>query len=414
MNHLKKICCFGMILVVLVAFISCDRNPSFPEDSDTESDTAVLLPNEDIPLPTFGSYAEYWYFIHSVTLPKTFITYDLIADFGKFENLVIQENGQLDLKYETYGYSLSTSSGCEFGFYIKSEPFVFLYDFEIISDINPEDMRKPRFSEEGKYEKDGIFYTYFNGELRSILWEVNGIFYNLAFFEDSRLENITLSDSSTLGKLLNLQTAEQVVDSFRTENARRQMTGETDEFYFKYDEVMFEYQAKKQKSFVTYDTIKDFGAFLQLNNLGLKDLSSEIIYSYYVYCLQDNNTKERVDLYIDHKGNFYDFKYAGYNMEEITDVNPEDMRRTVSSEQGKYRKDGITYTYTKGRLVSVEWKVDEISYLLSFASVSDINNILTDTSTTLGKLLKLRTAVQVVDSFKTPEARQQMISDSFQ
>ncbi len=51
--------------------------------------------------------------------------------------------------------------------------------------------------------------------------------------------------------------------------------------------------------------------------------------------------------------------------ELITDINKSDMRNLENEIKGKYNANGFSYTYVQGKLSSISWENEGITYILS-------------------------------------------------
>ena len=167
----------------------------------------------EVPLLTISSKEEYVDFLNSNQLPADFVSYDKISAIGNFKGLVILSDAYSN-NYSSYMYNLVDSSGFEFVVYIDHEEREsYLTDF--VSNVNKTDMRVLSDDSKGFYVHDDITYTYISGKISSIVWKSQNIIYTL--LGDAKFFNYPLTDSTFIGKMLNTNTALQVLNEVFTE-----------------------------------------------------------------------------------------------------------------------------------------------------------------------------------------------------
>lgn len=167
----------------------------------------------EVPLLTISSKEEYVDFLNSNQLPADFVSYDKISAIGNFKGLVILSDAYSN-NYSSYMYNLVDSSGFEFVVYIDHEEREsYLTDF--VSNVNKTDMRVLSDDSKGFYVHDDITYTYISGKISSIVWRKQNIIYTL--HGDATFFNYPLTDSTFIGKMLNTDTALQVLNEVFTE-----------------------------------------------------------------------------------------------------------------------------------------------------------------------------------------------------
>ena len=150
---------------------------------------------------------------------------------------------------------------------------------------------------------------------------------------------------------------------------------------------------KVPDNFVKYKDIKQIGKFDDIVLGGRSTgCSSTFDYSRYHYCLIDESGAE-LTLYVD--SNPEDDTVI--EAETITAVNESDMRYLEEDLRGHYTVDGMTYAYVSGKLLSIEWVSNGITYTLCGSmNLSDYPDI---TSTFVSKLLNLETAAETLNDF---------------
>ena len=178
-------------------------------DFSGEVDTPII----EVELLTISSKEEYVDFLNSNQLPADFVSYDKISAIGNFKGLVILSDAYSN-DYSSYMYNLVDSSGFEFVVYIDHEEREsYLTDF--VSNVNKTDMRVLSDDSKGFYVYNDITYKYISGKISSIVWKSQNIIYTL--FGGAKFFNYPLTDSTFIGKMLNTNTALQVLNEVFTE-----------------------------------------------------------------------------------------------------------------------------------------------------------------------------------------------------
>lgn len=143
---------------------------------------------------------------------------------------------------------------------------------------------------------------------------------------------------------------------------------------------------KLPNDFVSHDKIDaigDFATLVFLSNDGL----------WYVYSLVDSEGY-KCALYVDHRDEVLSTESSVSN---VTNAN---MRLLSDESKGSYVSDSIVYKYISGKLFTISWKEQNITYTLMGNSLL-YDYPLTD-STFIGKMLNTETAPQALnDVFNT-------------
>ena len=172
------------------------------------------------------NYEEYESFLESTQLPDNFVSYDAIKQIGDFVNFSIDpiEPGSEIYKFDLYRYLLRDSSKMEMTVSIGSVREETVYEFKPgnIEESNFNDMRMSNSDERVVYQIDGVSYYYEKCELIAVLWENDGLFYQL--FIKGELDSC--SDATTfLGKLLfDAGNARKTVDALYNSSNPTQTT----------------------------------------------------------------------------------------------------------------------------------------------------------------------------------------------
>lgn len=199
----KNIISLTVLLLVFAVLISaCGSSADAPETTGSE----IIQPNVERPLFTISSYDEYLEFLESTDLPDDFVTYDSIAHWGSFNFFVFLSWYDWEglYPYSTYVYNIIDCNGVTLCVEISHNTDNDSQNPEnIITTVNPADMRRLSTDDTGIYEISGIKYDYFLGDLFAILWRENGVNYSVGLA--TLLRDHPDDFSSRLGQLLNIE-----------------------------------------------------------------------------------------------------------------------------------------------------------------------------------------------------------------
>ena len=150
---------------------------------------------------------------------------------------------------------------------------------------------------------------------------------------------------------------------------------------------------REPDNFVKHKDIKQIGKFDHIV-LGGRSTGcrSTFDYSQYNYVLIDESGAE-LTLYVDSNSE----DDIVIEAETITTVNESDMRYLEEDLHGHYTVDGVTYAYVSGKLISIKWVSNGITYTL--CSSMNLSDYPDTTSTFVGKLLNLETAAETLNEF---------------
>ena len=178
-------------------------------DFSGEVDTPII----DVALLTISSKEEYVDFLNSNQLPADFVSHNKISAIGDFKRLVILSDAYNN-DYSSYMYTLIDSKGYKATLYVdhKEED---LNLTNAVSNVNKTDMRFLSDTNKGFYLYNDIAYNYVSGKLLSIVWEHHDVTYTLC--GKMLLFDYPLTDSTFIGKMLNTDTALQVLNEVFTE-----------------------------------------------------------------------------------------------------------------------------------------------------------------------------------------------------
>ncbi len=116
--------------------------------------------------------------------------------------------------------------------------------------------------------------------------------------------------------------------------------------------------------FVTYDELSMFGEFYGI--VFLHDISYETEFYRYMYSFGDDQSRVNLTIYEKHPK-------SSIVTELITDINKSDMRNSENEIKGKYTANGFSYTYIQGKLSSISWENEGITYILSTSGEVRLN-----------------------------------------
>ena len=184
-----------------------------PEKDTNDFSGEVDTPIIDVSLLTISSKEEYVDFLNSNQLPADFVSHDKISAIGDFKGLVILSDAYSN-DYSSYMYSLVDSEGFAFSLYVDHKERE-SYLTNAVSNVNTTDMRALSDDSKGFYVYNDITYKYISGKISSIVWKSQNIIYTLS--GDAKFFNYPLTDSTFIGKMLNTDTALQVLNEVFTE-----------------------------------------------------------------------------------------------------------------------------------------------------------------------------------------------------
>ena len=167
-------------------------------------------------------------------------------------------------------------------------------------------------------------------------------------------------------------------------------------FYSKEAYTEFLNSAELPDNFVSHDKIDDIGDFDAL--VFLSDAYHLRDYSWYMYGLVDSKGFE-ITLYVDHRDQVLSTKTP------VSNVNKTDMRLLPDASENVcvYVSNNMEYTYISGKLHSISWETQNITYTLCASGTPMLSDYPLTDSTFVGKMLNTETAPQSLnDVFNTP------------
>ena len=159
-----------------------------------------------------------------------------------------------------------------------------------------------------------------------------------------------------------------------------------------YDEyLVYLATADLPATFVPYETISalgEFDHFVCLSNGRIGD------YSHYMYTLVDETGMELI-LYVEYNRNGPELT----PLPIIDDIDPDNMRKPLSSQRGRYLYEGIEYKYISTGLLSITWE-DQGHIFTLFAD--DLGSYPDRTDTLAGKMMDLSHVQQALEAITLP------------
>ena len=182
------------------------------------------------------------------------------------------------------------------------------------------------------------------------------------------------------------------------EGERPLLTLESEDAYTKFLDSV-----EMPADFVPCDKIDVIGAF---NGLVFLSDAYANDYSSYMYTLVDSEGFE-ITLYVDHRDEVLS------TVSSVSKVNKTNMRLLSDTSRGVYVYNGIEYKYVSGELLSVSWKTQNITYRLCASGTPMLSDYPLTTSTFVGKMLNVETALQAFDIINQDENHNVPYSISF-
>ena len=212
------------IVFALIMLVGCNVQKENDDSSANLSEPSInAITNEgERPTLCIEKYDEYLKLVQSQVLPDAFVKYEVISGFGEFSSLVILSDFR-NGKYSTYMYSLVDQTDTMLHIYIEHEKEK-VNSSKIISEtvVNKKDLRVISSNDTGKFEIEGITYTYVSGELLTVSWKDGNITYTISY--DTKNEDITqkpINDTTMFEKLLNIETATAVISKIGVTDSKQ-------------------------------------------------------------------------------------------------------------------------------------------------------------------------------------------------
>ena len=203
----KTLLCIFLSLVSLLA--ACTNHSHIQventQDISTEN-TPVHSEKYEVEYPTltFETVEEYNTFLKDFTVPN-FVSYTMVEALGKFEVFTFLSNANAG-DYSHYMYQLRDAVGFEVTLYV-SVGNARETKLEAVKQkqVDTQNLRKLLDETKGTYTLNGFEYVYVNGELLSIKWQNNDLFFTI--YSDSWLSNYPQDITTVVGALLSADTS---------------------------------------------------------------------------------------------------------------------------------------------------------------------------------------------------------------
>ena len=143
-------------------------------------------------------------------------------------------------------------------------------------------------------------------------------------------------------------------------------------------------------TFVPYETVSVLGAFDSFVCLSDAKVGN---YSHYIYNMVDETGMEFI-LYVEYNRNGPELT----PLPIIDDIDPANMRQTLSSQKGRYLYEGIEYTFISTGLMSITWEDQGHIFTLFTDELASYPNA----DTLIAKLLDLSQVHNALSAFALP------------
>lgn len=186
MKPLKTIFLSTLCFITLLTLFACKES----SDSDSESSSANEILNNSIctipsDYPIWSSYDDYLEFLATTKLPKCFVSYDMLTEFGDFDSFeLLGYPDNIDYTRYLYRFRQGISLHIDFVY-----PTFRAERTSTTAEINPNDMRKLipndyNLSQSYIYNDNNnhrIEYRYnVHGDLTEINWQTHEVYYRLS------------------------------------------------------------------------------------------------------------------------------------------------------------------------------------------------------------------------------------------
>jgi hypothetical protein len=219
---MKRVLCFVLSLLILAAITGCGKadepqGETLNTVSNTTPESSLIDINQAI--PTFRTLEDYGTYISSGVDTKSFITYEMVQDYGTFA--LFADYGRP--KCNTYLYELIDKNGYRLD--IDIEPRTPLTEVpETATDVqlhNYNDLRTNP-AHLSAIKVNNVYYTYYEGKLYSIAWYTDTHIFTIKAGRTVRPSEYPDGETTLISRLLNGETAEAAVAEFNANIAAKQ------------------------------------------------------------------------------------------------------------------------------------------------------------------------------------------------
>ena len=192
-----------LIVCVILMTCACAHNPQSDVTDPSQAESLFV----DRPGLAIYNYGEYLSFLESTDLPNDFVEFDSLNGFGSFSGFVdlsSSPNPFTPYDYDHYMYTFIDENGYDYAIYVRREANYIPKEDINQEDINLADMRTLSSEQCGIYTMNGFKYNYVNGQLISIRWHHEGMYYCLSIYS-SDFVDYPIDTLTPFAKLVNIR-----------------------------------------------------------------------------------------------------------------------------------------------------------------------------------------------------------------
>lgn len=200
----------ALLLVLALLLPGCTHDPQAagPASQENLQTEERYYGEVNVYIPTFTTLEDYEKYVAEDMKLESFVSYDMISEYGAFVSFV---NYGMVQPCTNYVYYLKDAEGYEFGLHVNSIAELEKEDAEALQQVeNKKDMRT-NSTETGNYSANDIGYGYYEGKLKSIYWEHDGKRILLCSGRGASLADYPAGSDTLVGQLLNVETAKEAV-----------------------------------------------------------------------------------------------------------------------------------------------------------------------------------------------------------
>lgn len=171
----RNICILFITLVIACCLLaSCSQSDNYTSSSSENY-------NIDLMGLDFYDIEEYNAFISETSMPEGFVDFNALSNFGAtfFSYVCLSDFSRND--YSSYMYGFYDENGYSLSLYVYHNGENWTQDQTIIQpDMVSDDMVHLKTPESGVVIRDGYEYLYVKGKLIAVIWQHNGIRFELS------------------------------------------------------------------------------------------------------------------------------------------------------------------------------------------------------------------------------------------
>ena len=199
----------ALLLVLALLLPGCTHDPQVagPASQENLQTEERYYGEVNIYIPTFTTLEDYEKYVAEDMKLESFVSYDMISEYGTFDSFV---NFGMVQPCTKYAYNLKDAAGFEFTFIVNNSAERKEENAEALQRVeNKKDMRT-NSTETGIYCANNIGYGYYEGKLKSIYWEHEGRKISVRS-KQGYLDAYPAGSDTLIGQLLNVETAKEAV-----------------------------------------------------------------------------------------------------------------------------------------------------------------------------------------------------------